>query len=76
MISSLSHWPWFRVRMLWRLTDVPSLDAIVVRGGAAPFMAGGGRRRAVIVVRWLAGTGTLLRNPSLSRVAAAVEIVC
>ena len=28
------------------------------------------------MARWLAGTGTVLRTPSLSWVAAAVEIVC
>ena len=58
------------------MTVVAALNATAITGGAAPFMAGGGHRRAVIVARWLAGTGTLLRNLSLLRVAAAVEIVC
>ena len=61
--------------MLWRLTDAPLLAAIVVGDGSAPLTAGGGYRRAVIVVLWLAGTGTVLRTPCLSWVAAAADIV-
>ena len=51
---------------LWWLTDVDPLDAIAVPGGACPFIAVGGHRRAVIVVQWLARTGVLLRYPNLS----------
>ena len=45
-------------------------------GGASPFLAGGGHMRAVILDHWLAGTGTLLRNCSLSLMAAVVEVIC
>ena len=43
---------------LLRVTEVPwcVLEAIVVSGGAWPFILAGGRRSAVMVCRCLAGT--------------------
>ena len=59
---------------LLRVTCVPrsDLEAIIVSGGAWPFILAGGRRSAVMVCRWLAGTAVALSIPSLSWTVAAV----